>query len=445
MGVETYERQLDSFDPKERRDALEVLVEMVEQGQIELPRPGYFVNMHYHTFYSFNGEGYSPTRIAWKARKMGLAAAGSVDFDTLDALEEFREAGIKLGLKTVSGFETRVFVPEFAKRVINSPGEPGIAYHMGVGFASSNLTGESSKLLQGLKTTAQNRNMNLLEKVNSYLSPVELDYENDVMSLSPSGNPTERHICSAYMSKAELYFDTPHELAEFWSEKLGVDAQELNLPNSPQLANEIRKKTMKRGGVGYVQPDPDSFPNMADVNEFILASGGIPVLTWLDGTSEGEQDIEELLEIAMATGVEAVNIIPDRNYTPGEWLDNGKCRKLYEFVGLANKLDLPILVGTEMNSPGQKFVDDFGSKELASLVPSFYDGAMTIFGHCVLIHTIGIGYTGGWSEHHFENRADKNKFFLEVGKLADPATYEKKLKNFDFSTEPEKILKKLRK
>ena len=56
---------------------------------------------------------------------------------------------------------------------------------------------------------------------------------------------------------------------------------------------------------------------MADMNRFILASGAIPTHAWLDGTSEGEQSIEELLAVAMGTGAAALNIIPDRNYTPG--------------------------------------------------------------------------------------------------------------------------------
>ena len=102
---------------------------------------------------------------------------------------------------------------------------------------------------------------------------------------------------------------------------------------------------------------------MEDVNRFIIDAGGIPTLPWLDGTSEGERQLERLLEVVMQSGNAAINIVPERNITSNERLGN-----LYNIVGLAEKLQLPIIVGTEMNSPGQKFVDDFKSKELLRLL-----------------------------------------------------------------------------
>ena len=115
------------------------LCEKVKKGEIELPQPGTDVNLHCHTFFSYNSYGYSPSRFAWLAKKQGLAVAGIVDFDVLDGVEEFLDAAKKLNLKAVAGIETRVYVPQFSSRVINSPGEPGISYHMGVGFPSANL------------------------------------------------------------------------------------------------------------------------------------------------------------------------------------------------------------------------------------------------------------------------------------------------------------------
>ena len=42
----------------------------------------------------------------------------------------------------------------------------------------------------------------MLARVNAYLDPVELDFERDVMPLTPNGNATERHLCEAYERKA---------------------------------------------------------------------------------------------------------------------------------------------------------------------------------------------------------------------------------------------------
>ncbi len=111
---EELERKLDSFDPVERKQALTTLCEKALAGEITLPEPGTDVNLHCHTFFSYNSYGYSPSKFAWLARKAGLAVAGVVDFDVLDALEEFLTAAKMLGLKACAGIETRVFVPEFS-------------------------------------------------------------------------------------------------------------------------------------------------------------------------------------------------------------------------------------------------------------------------------------------------------------------------------------------
>ena len=200
--IEKLEHELDSFDPDKRKNALSALCEKVETGQIDLPEIGTDVNIHCHTFFSYNTYGYSPSKFAWLARKAGLAVAGVVDFDVLDALDEFLDACKLLAIKGCAGLETRVFVPEFEDRVINSPGEPGISYHMGVGFPSANVPEQQKKFLAGLRETAQRRNRDLMGRVNQHLRPVELDYERDILTLTPSGNATERHMCSAYTRKA---------------------------------------------------------------------------------------------------------------------------------------------------------------------------------------------------------------------------------------------------
>jgi hypothetical protein len=120
----------------------------------------------------------------------------------------------------------------------------------------------------------------------------------------------------------------------------------------------------------------------------------------------------------MSTGAAAINVIPDRNYTPGA--SSIKLDNLYHVVELAEKLHLPVVEGTEMNSPGQKFVDDFASKELEPLVPVFLKGAHIIYAHSVLQGKCGLGYTSGWAKKNFKNVAGKNKFFEQLGSLLKP-------------------------
>ena len=408
-------KQLDSFDGQERWAAL---VELVQDYSDKFGETNELLNCHSHTFYSYNAYGYSPSHFAWLAKERGLELAGIVDFDVLDGLAEFFQACDLLKLKGCVSLESRVYVPEFSSRVINSPGEPGIAYHMGLGFTTTELPESAAEFLAGMRRSSEQRNRGLLERVNAFMKPVELDYEKDVLVLTPGGNATERHICAAYAAKAVEIFGEGDALQEFWCSKLGVSGAELDLPEGGKLQGLIRAKSMKRGGVGYVQPGPDSFPAMSAMNKFVLESGAIPALTWLDGTSEGEQAIEELLEVSKASGVAAVNIIPDRNYTVG--VKDDKLSNLYAIVELAQKHGLPVLVGTEMNSPGNKFVDDFDAEELKPLVPEFRKGAHIIYAHTVLQKQAGLGYLSSWADKVFDDVFAKNEFFEEFGKSFEP-------------------------
>ena len=72
--IEELEQKLDSFNPAERKQALSTLCEKVRAGEIILPEPGTDVNLHCHTFFSYNSYGYSPSKFAWLARKAGLAS-----------------------------------------------------------------------------------------------------------------------------------------------------------------------------------------------------------------------------------------------------------------------------------------------------------------------------------------------------------------------------------
>lgn len=381
------EQQLDSFDPALRRQALQQLV-----ATTTFPPSTDWINLHSHTFFSYNAYGYSPSHFAFLAKQRGLALAGIVDFDVLDGLEEFLDACRLLNLKGIVSLESRVYVPEFGTRVINSPGEPGIAYHMGVGFPRA----IQHPLLDRMRRTAEQRNRELVARVNTFTAPVTLDYDRDVLPLTPSGNATERHICEAYAKKG-----TP----DFWRAKLG------DCPAEPaKLQALIRAKTMKQGGVGYIQPDAGSFPTMAEMNRFVLAAGAIPTLTWLDGTSDGEKDVEELFAVAIKHGAAALNIIPDRNLSAPE-----KIKNLYDVVAMAEKLGFPIIVGTEMNAPGNKFVDDFNHPVLKELLPVFLKGAHIAYAHSVLQREAGKGYLSSWAQNRFATVSDKNRTFEQLG------------------------------
>jgi len=420
-SIEKLEQQLDSFHPAQRQEALAQLWDLATAGRIALAEPGHDVNLHSHTFFSYNAYGYSPSKFAWLARKRGLAVAGIVDFDVLDAVEEFWAAGKLVGLKRCASLESRTFVPEFSTRVINSPGEPGVDYNMGIGFPRE----VRHPLLAQMRQTADARNRELVRRVNAFLKPVELDYEKDVLSLTPNGNATERHICEAYSKKGD---------DNFWKAKIG------DRPADPaKFQALIRAKTMKKGGPGYVTPDKGSFPLLAEMNAFVLASGAIPTITWLDGTSDGEKAIDELFAVSMASGAAAINLIPDRNYTPG--VKDEKLKNLYDVVALSEKHGFPIVVGTEMNAPGNKFVDAFDAAELKPLVPVFLKGAHILYAHSVLQRECGLGYLSDWAKKNFKSVTAKNEFYEKLGRRLQPAG-EDKLRGLPSDVTPEQVFER---
>jgi hypothetical protein len=431
IARERLERQLDDFDRGRRSEALTSLWRAAARGEDALPEPGADVNLHAHTFFSYNAYGYSPSKFAWLARKAGLAVAGIVDFDVLDGVDEFIDAGRRIGLKCCAGLESRVFVPEFATLEINSPGEPGVAYNMGVGFPRA----ASHPFLAEMRAAAEKRTRGIIERVNAHLDPVKLDFDLDVAPLTPSGNATERHLCEAYERKALDAFPDAARRTAFWTERLGEAPAE-----SAKLQGLIRAKTMKRGGVGYVAPDRGSFPEMAKMNRFVAEAGAIPTVAWLDGASEGERRMEAFVDIAVASGAAALNVIPDRNYTPGK--PEAKLKNLYEVVALAERRGFPVVAGTEMNAPGQKFVDTFSSAELKPLAPMFLRSGYIVYAHSVLQRAGGLGYLSEWAKANFASVAAKNDFYVAAGRALRPGA-EEKLGALDAGVSPKQLLARL--
>ena len=382
------------------------------------------VNLHCHTFFSFNAYGHSPTSLAWLAKKRGFAAIGIVDFDVLDAVDEFLAACDLADVRGSAGIETRVFIPEFATREINSPGEPGVYYHMGIGFTSGNVPPEAAPTLAAMRARADRRNREMAARVNAYLDPVAIDYERDVLPLTPAGNATERHMLLAYIRAADRAFDgAESQKAAFWAEKLGASVDQITaiIGDYAKFSNLVRGKLMKRGGVGYVQPSPEAFPTVAEFHAMITACGALPCATWLDGTTAGEQAIDELLDLLIGQGAVALNIIPDRNWNIADPETRQlKVAKLHEIVRIAAARDLPINVGTEMNAPGNKLVDDFDVPEMAPLKQAFLDGAHFIYGHTVMQRALGLGYQSEWAQAHLPTRRERNDFYTTVGCRVPP-------------------------
>jgi len=435
------ESELNSFDPTTRSAALDALTSQARQEGIPHNTETGAVNMHCHSFFSFNAFGHSPSSLAWLGRQHGFAMMGIVDFDVLDGVDEFLTACELSSIGGSAGIETRVFVPEYASQEINSPGEPGVCYHMGIGFSSGKVPVNVAPILADLGSRAAERNQRILSRVNAYLAPVTVDYKRDVLPLTPAGHPTERHLVAAYIQSA---MRSTAEPVTFWAGKLGTSPEEMAdiMADDPRFQNLIRSRLMKRGGVGYVQPQSGMFPSLEDFHELIIACGALPCAAWLDGTTATEQNGEDWLEFLIGKGVAALNIVPDRNWNiPDPEMKRIKIRNLYRVVELARELDLPLNVGTEMNSFGQKLVDDFATAELAPVHKAFVDGAHFVYGHTAIQRALGLGFQSEWAQDHLPTRRQRNEFYTRLGYRIPPGSEGiSQLRRFSADMSPDEMI-----
>ena len=438
------EVKLNDFSAPVRAQALADLVMLARQDDVSVASETELINLHCHTFYSYNAYGYSPTALAWLAKRNGFKALGIVDFNVLDGVEEYLTACEAIGVRGSAGLETRVYLPEFSTREINSPGEPGVCYHMGLGFTSNQMPAAVAPILADMRRRAEQNGREIVKRLNRHLAQVEIDYDRDVLSLTPGGNATERHILTAFIQATARCFSDP---TPFWAEKLGLTPEQVaaQIEDGPKFQNLVRTKLMKRGGVGYIQPSPHTFPSVEDVNQLVVACGALPCAAWLDGTSAGEQAIEELLDLLIGKGVVAFNIIPDRNWNISDpEVRRVKVQNLYRIVELAQKLDLPLNIGTEMNSYGQKLADNFDAPELVPLREPFLAGAYFIYGHTLMQRTLGLGYQSEWAKGYLLTRRERNAFYTQVGRLIPPGqTGAGQLKQLAPTLSPAEMLRRL--
>jgi hypothetical protein len=418
------EKRLDEFNPQTRRDALAALAALAGGT---LPETGRNVNLHCHSFFSYNADGWSPTRIAWECRKRGLYAAALCDFDVLDGLDEFLAAGRTIGLRTAVHLETRAFLREYAAHDINSPGEPGVTYIMGTGFFELPAsTGQTGQTLDLFRRSARARNESLISRINGRVPEIALNYTRDVLPLTPRDVATERHIIRAYAAAGRKAFADPVARASFWAPllKRAPEACLALETDQPAFEEAVRSALAKRGGIGYQQPDEYTFPPADDFIAWVRACRAIPTITWLDGTSRGEADCGAMLDLLRDKGCAALNIVPDRNWNikkPDE--QAAKVAKLDEVVAAAVARDLPINIGTEMNRAGLPFADDLSGPVLGRHAAAFVQGAQIMVGHTVLSLYADAPYLGPRALAEFKATAARNRFYASVGDLP-PVTQE---------------------
>jgi hypothetical protein len=142
------------------------------------------------------------------------------------------------------------------------------------------------------------------------------------------------------------------------------------------------------------------------------------MITWLDGTSDGEKDGRALLECMAGLGACALNIIPDRNWNVADPKKRAvKQANLATIVEAADSMALPINIGTEMNKLGLPFVDDLAGDALRPFKETFTRGARIMVGHTLLLRYARYSYVGEAARNDFRDVRARNAFFERVGAM----------------------------
>ncbi|MCL5408541.1 MAG: hypothetical protein M1135_00725 [Candidatus Omnitrophica bacterium] len=362
------------FDIEKRKNSLKRILEKIKKDELkEQNSMEKLLNLHIHSFHSFNYLNWSPSRIILEGFLRKVKYVGIVDFDTIEAVEETGFASDQCGVDSINGFETRVFIKEWEDKVINSPGEPGIYYFCGIGFKKNS----KSRFFLELNKVSKKRNRKVIDNLNGFFPDITIDYEKDVIPLTPSGNPTERHIVLAFYKKSEETFKEKN--MDFWSKTLDLPSGLILKMKEEDIREKIRIKLIKSGGPGYVFPEKGSFPLIEDVIKNTRDEGGIPVGTWLDGTNEGEGNPYEHIEFLIEKGIKAITIIPERNWNVKNQDEKKiKMENLKKFIDACKNKKIPVVAGTEMNKAGQPFIDDFTQPVLKENLQYFLKSAKTL-------------------------------------------------------------------
>ena len=116
---------------------------------------------------------------------------------------------------------------------------------MGAGFARRPRTGLAAGR-DGWRATggARRRAQRGPDRTHQPAVPdIAIDYDGDVLPLTPAGAATERHIISAYVNKAaDALPPTPAARAAFWAELLALEHGEAPalLDDRPRWRNVVR-------------------------------------------------------------------------------------------------------------------------------------------------------------------------------------------------------------
>ncbi|MBN1443381.1 MAG: hypothetical protein JXA90_11790, partial [Planctomycetes bacterium] len=193
----------EGVDALSRLEALRRLRELAERDEIavDLRRGG--VNTHIHTSKSFSFFA-SPSEAAWMAYVAGVRVLGINDHYTIAGHEEFSEACRILSILPAFSMEAVAMWEEAERegKTVNDPGNPGRTYLTAKGVTRSfkpSSPGERDLRRMNEALLGRNREITarIARRIEHRLGIRESITFDDVLALTPHGQPTERHVAEA--------------------------------------------------------------------------------------------------------------------------------------------------------------------------------------------------------------------------------------------------------
>lgn len=338
-------------------------------------------NVHVHSNHSFSVFR-SPAEAAAAGAAAGVEVFGINDFFTVAGFDEFATACKAHRLPAVFGIECIAMDQDMAakKQLANDPANPGKIYLCGKGVANPGHPAANATLAK-LRGYQEGRNRQLIAKADAHFRATVGQAGptwDDVVSQTPAGNTTERHVAKAILKRIlELG-------AQHYEKIVGAPAKagaNLTLTDA-DAQNQIRGNLLKAGKACYAVEDPAAFPSIGEIRALYLQLGAIPTYPVLGNPlTDGESDIAAWCDRLAAWGWHALELIPARN------TDDRVAAVLAE----AKKRGWPVFDGTEHNTPAMEpLTTKWGLDE--RFRPQLREGALVLLGHQALVKSGKPGY-----------------------------------------------------
>ena len=353
---------LNKLNAPTKQERLANLSEVLKTTTFPPAVPEY-INNHIHTTYSFSP--YSPTAAVYAARMEGLCTACIIDNDSISGAEEFLEAAKMIDMPVTIGMECRVSMDgtRLQGRRTNNPDQVGVSY-MTIQSVPHDKIGVLTEFFRPYQAARHARNRKMIEKINSLLPGIELNYDRDVLPLSEAadnGGVTERHLMYALAKKLVAQVGKGEAMVKKLAD-MGLtlsSKQEAQMMDTSYPFYEYDLLGILKGAfVPQIFIDatdecpklPDMVKLCADVDAYLCYAylGDVGDSVTGDKKAQKFEDdyLDDVFECLKEEGVKAVTYMPTRNTQA----------QLERLRGLCDRYGMFQISGEDINSPRQSFV-----------------------------------------------------------------------------------------